>query len=85
MKIIIKNLLTKSFKNSFQHHIILEMYQSMKASNPPKQNSNLQSKAYEITEHNGRVRWEHRFLFPAPVNECGARKGREKRRKENLG
>lgn len=59
MKVIIKILLTKSFKSSFQQHITLLMYQTMKASNSPKQNSNLQSKAYEITEHNGRIRWEH--------------------------
>jgi len=56
----------------------------MKARNPPRQNSYLQSKAYEITEDNGRVRWEHRFPFSAPVSEGGPRKGREKRR-ENLG
>lgn len=59
MKVIIKILLTKSSKSSFQQHITLLMYQTMKASNSPKQNSNLQSKAYEITEHNGRIRWEH--------------------------
>ena len=60
------------------------MHQTMKARNPPRQNSYLQSKAYEITEDNGRVRWEHRFPFSAPVSEGGPRKGREKRR-ENLG
>lgn len=64
-KVIINILVTKSFKCSLQQNIILLMYQTMKASNSPKQNSNLQSKAHEITEHNGRIRWEHISLLSA--------------------
>lgn len=85
MMIIIKNLLTKSFKVSFQHHIILLLYQTTNASNPPKQSSNLQSKTCEITEHNGRARWEHRFPFELQLMKVGQRKGEEEEGEFGLG
>lgn len=46
-----KKLINKnSFRSASQYHIILLIYQTMKVSNLPKQNNNLQPKALSVSQ-----------------------------------